>query len=81
MHTWLLKTTTGVHTGGAELFDVRKSQPGSLLWLDIEGVGSDTDREMLVQKFGLAEADVEDAFRVRHPPGTVNLTKSMVPQW
>ena len=39
MHTWLLKTTGGVHTGGAELFDVWKSQPGSLLWLDIEGVG------------------------------------------
>jgi len=68
MHTWLLKTTTEVLTGGAELFDVWKSQPGSLLWLDIEGVGSDSDREMLEQKFGLAEADVEDAFRVRHPP-------------
>jgi magnesium transporter len=68
MHTWLLKTTSGVHTGGEELFDVWKSQPGSLLWLDIEGVGSDSDRDMLDQKFGLAEADVEDAFRVRHPP-------------
>jgi magnesium transporter len=68
MHTWLLKTATGVLTGGAELFDAWKSQPGSLLWLDIEGVGSDADMDMLVQKFGLAEADVEDAFRVRHPP-------------
>jgi len=68
MHTWLLKTTSGVHTGGEELFDVWKSQPGSLLWLDIEGVGSDSDRDMLEQKFGLAEADVEDAFRIRHPP-------------
>ena len=68
MHTWLLKTTAGVQTGGEELFDVWKSQPGSLLWLDIEGVGSDADREMLIQKFGLAEADVEDALRARHPP-------------
>jgi len=68
MHTWLLNTASGVHTGGEELFDVWKSQPGSLLWLDIEGVGSDSDRDMLEQKFGLAEADVEDAFRVRHPP-------------
>jgi magnesium transporter len=68
MHTWLLKTASGVHTGGEELFDIWKSEPGSLLWLDIEGVGSESDREMLEQKFGLAEADVEDAFRVRHPP-------------
>jgi len=68
MHTWLLKTTSGVHTGGEELFDVWKSRPGSLLWLDIEGVGSDSDMDMLGQKFGLAEADVADAFRIRHPP-------------
>ena len=68
MHTWLLKTTSGVHTGGEELFDVWRSRPGSLLWLDIEGVGSDSDMDMLGQKFGLAEADVADAFRIRHPP-------------
>jgi Mg2+ and Co2+ transporter CorA len=68
MHTWLLKTTSGVRAGGEELFDVWKSRPGSLLWLDIEGVESQSDREMLERKFGLAEADVEDALRARHPP-------------
>ena len=68
MHTWLLKTESGVQIGGEELFDIWKKHPGSLLWLDIEGSGGASLRHLLEDRFGLDPADVEDGLRERHPP-------------
>jgi len=68
MQRWLLICDNNVEAGDAELLNRWKQQPGSLLWLDIEGPAADVDHETLVEKLALPEAEVQDALRDRHPP-------------
>lgn len=53
--------------GGEELLAPWQADPGSRLWLDIEGGPSDQARELLLS-LDCDELTINDSFKERHPP-------------
>lgn len=68
MQKWMLIQNDQIIPGDAALFTQWKQKPGSLLWVDIEGVADDADHNLLVDMLALPEAEARDALRDRHPP-------------
>ena len=71
MHKWLLISNGEAEAGDSALFEKWKQQPGSLLWVDIEGTAVDANHKLLIDMLALPEAEVRDGLRERHPPAFV----------
>jgi len=54
--------------GGVELIDVWASNPAALLWADLQDEPEETERDLLVQRFGVHPLAIQDGQRTRHPP-------------
>jgi magnesium transporter len=68
MQKWMLIQNDQAVAGDASLYTQWKQNPGSLLWVDIEGAADDADHKLLAERLALPEAEVRDALRDRHPP-------------
>ena len=68
MQKWMLIQNDQAVAGDASLYTQWKQNPGSLLWVDIEGAAEDADHKLLTERLALPEAEVRDALRDRHPP-------------
>lgn len=68
MQKWMLIQNDQIVAGDASLFTQWKQKPGSLLWVDIEGVSDEADHKLLVEMLALPDAEVRDALCDRHPP-------------
>jgi magnesium transporter len=54
--------------GGAELIDRWRSDPKTLLWIDIAKHDPEAERQLMIETFELHPLAVQDALRDRHPP-------------
>ena len=68
MQKWMLIQNDQAIAGDASLYTQWKQNPGSLLWVDIEGAADNADHKLLAERLALPEAEVRDALRDRHPP-------------
>lgn len=69
IRTLLYKPHDGrITDGGVGLIDEWQSDAASQIWVAIEDEPSDSEREMLSQRFGIHELAITDALRERHPP-------------
>ncbi len=57
-----------IETGGTELLDAWREDPGTSIWVDIEGRLDPADMQTLADAFGLHPLALQDAARDRHPP-------------
>ncbi|NNM19933.1 MAG: magnesium/cobalt transporter CorA [Gammaproteobacteria bacterium] len=58
----------GLRTGGEELLGQQPATPGAWIWVDLDGVDKDRERELLEQQFHINRLAIQDAQRERHPP-------------
>lgn len=68
MQKMILIDNQQVIIGRNELIGKWKENPGSLLWIDIEGSAEKEDEALLTETLTLPHAEVVDALRDRHPP-------------
>jgi magnesium transporter len=65
----LFNTSTQRHqTGGAELIEIWKNDPQTLIWVDFSAHDSDEEKQLMTETFQLHPLAVQDAQRERHPP-------------
>ena len=57
-----------LESGGSELIAPWSASPDALLWADIDAEPPDSERALLIDRFGLHPLAVSDAQRHRHPP-------------
>ncbi len=53
---------------GAELIDEWEQNPGSQIWVAIDGEQPEAERSLLSGRFGIHSLAIADALRERHPP-------------
>lgn len=55
-------------SGGPELIEAWAGNPDALLWADFSDEPEESERKLLIGRFGLHPLAVSDAQRIRHPP-------------
>lgn len=63
----LVSSTSSSEIGGEELIDKWRDNVDSFLWIDLDGLDHDAEKEILVG-FGCHSLVIQDAQRERHPP-------------
>ena len=56
-----------VQRGGLELIDAWRESDDQVIWVDIESISNNDDKELLLQ-FDIHPLAIQDALRSRHPP-------------
>lgn len=54
--------------GGEELLAARPRDPGGWVWVDLDSVPKEEERQLLSTHFGIVDLAIQDAQRERHPP-------------